>query len=226
MTKNGDKETLKTNKFVLSNEITLKREKKNAKTSTVKHIVQNVPYDCFYVDSVLTKFQCEQIKFAVKDEYEIARSKGAKYGEADRENSRASFHDREFAKILWEQFGLKEFFDDNEDEYVALNDYFRVYKYERGNHFGPHVDEKVIDKQRMVVSTHTMLLYLEGEESGLEGGKTFFHDRFGKRIAEVIPRMGRALFFKHGEEMCEHEGEKILKGRKVILRSDVFKKLA
>ena len=42
-------------------------------------------------------------------------------------------------------------------------------------------------------------------------------------VASVTPKAGRVCFFRHGEEMCEHEGEEIFAGKKIVLRSDVFK---
>ena len=68
-----------------------------------------------------------------------------------------------------------------------------------------------------------MLLYLAGEENGLKGGSTYFLDDYRNRIASVTPKAGRVCFFRHGEEKCEHEGEEIFVGKKIVLRSDVFK---
>ena len=48
-------------------------------------------------------------------------------------------------------------------------------------------------------------------------------DDYRNRIASVTPKAGRVCFFRHGEEKCEHEGEEIFAGKKIVLRSDVFK---
>ena len=116
--------------------------------------------------------------------------------------------------------------EDEEEIFHSLNENFRVYEYTESHHFGPHVDERVRMKNKRhqkLVSTHTMLLYLAGEENGLKGGKTYFLDNYGNRVASVTPKAGRVCFFRHGEEMCEHEGEEIFAGKKIVLRSDVFK---
>ena len=116
--------------------------------------------------------------------------------------------------------------EDEEEIFHSLNENFRVYEYTESHHFGPHVDERVRTKNKRhqkLVSTHTMLLYLAGEENGLKGGKTYFLDNYGNRVASVTPKAGRVCFFRHGEEMCEHEGEEIFAGKKIVLRSDVFK---
>jgi len=187
-------------------------------------------------DDVLTKKECDSIIASICSnfEYQLATSRGPKFGEARRKNNRMSFADEKLAKMLWEDIGLRTIFirsDDDEEEeeeevFHSLNENFRVYEYTESHHFGPHIDERVRTKNarhQKLVSTHTMLLYLAGEENGLKGGNTYFLDDYRNRIASVTPKAGRVCFFRHGEEKCEHEGEEIFAGKKIVLRSDVFK---
>jgi hypothetical protein len=214
--------------------------------------IENPFHEILIRDDVLSKKECDSIVASICSifEYQLATSRGPKFGEARRKNNRMSFADEKLAKMLWEDIGLKTMFirksgrrgeheqqqgdDDDEEEeeeeeeevFHSLNENFRVYEYTESHHFGPHIDERVRTKNarhQKLVSTHTMLLYLAGEENGLKGGNTYFLDDYRNRIASVTPKAGRVCFFRHGEEKCEHEGEEIFAGKKIVLRSDVFK---
>ena len=56
----------------------------------------------------------------------------------------------------------------------------------------------------------SMLLYLNGEEDGVEGGATRLFGRQGK-VVDIAPRKGDALFFKHGFSIASvmHEGRPV-----------------
>jgi hypothetical protein len=200
--------------------------------------IENPFHEILIRDDVLSEKECDSIVASICSifEYQLATSRGPKFGEARRKNNRMSFADEKLAKMLWEDIGLKTMFirsDDEEEEeeeeeevFHSLNENFRVYEYTESHHFGPHIDERVRTKNarhQKLVSTHTMLLYLAGEENGLKGGNTYFLDDYRNRIASVTPKAGRVCFFRHGEEKCEHEGEEIFAGKKIVLRSDVFK---
>ena len=71
----------------------------------------------------------------------------------------------------------------------------------------------------------TALLYLNGEGEGvgegkpLEGGHTFFLDDGGQPVARVAPRKGSLLLFDHH---LYHRGERVIRGDKLCLRSDLL----
>ena len=71
----------------------------------------------------------------------------------------------------------------------------------------------------------TALLYLNGEGEGvgegepLEGGHTLFLDGGGQPVARVAPRKGSLLLFDHH---LYHRGERVLRGDKLCLRSDLL----
>ena len=235
---------------LVSSKIALTKRPLSSKRDTER--IENPFHSIRIRDDVLTRKECDAIANVCATKYRLATSRGPKFGEAWRKNKRTAFVDEKLAQMLWEDIGLKTLFifrnhrgrrgddDDDDDEqqqqqragedeeeiFHSLNENFRVYEYTESHHFGPHVDERVRTKNKRhqkLVSTHTMLLYLAGEENGLKGGKTYFLDNYGNRVASVTPKAGRVCFFRHGEEMCEHEGEEIFAGKKIVLRSDVFK---
>jgi alpha-1,3-mannosyltransferase len=79
------------------------------------------------------------------------------------------------------------------------------------------VDERVF--ARGYVSGYTALYYLS---DACEGGRTIFYDERGDERCSVTPKIGRALYFRHGVDTPEHEGEEVRSGTKYVLRSDVL----
>ena len=102
---------------------------------------------------------------------------------------------------------------------VGCNPDIRLYKYERGQRFGPHVDES----KRLgggARTEYTVLLYLNDE--GLDGGETVFYRAHGGREQlRVKPRAGCALVHAHGARCLTHEGAEVSSGVKYLLRTDV-----
>ncbi len=88
---------------------------------------------------------------------------------------------------------------------------WRVYRYDVGQFFGLHGDQSYAgpNGQRSLL---TLIIYLN---DGYQGGETDFPE-IGERVhAEV----GKALLFQH---MVLHEGAAVTRGRKYVLRSDVW----
>lgn len=89
-----------------------------------------------------------------------------------------------------------------------LSHRINTYRYDHGDEFNLHIDGDwpgfglTPDSTRMsqwsgTYSMLTMLVYLNGAEDGLEGGSTTLYND-GELRASITPRMGRALFFRHG----------------------------
>ena len=105
---------------------------------------------------------------------------------------------------------------------IGCNPNIRLYRYEVGQRFGPHIDQA----NRLgggAVTEFTVLLYLN--DDGLEGGETIFH---GIEAAEgdastlrVAPRAGAVLVHAHGTRCLTHEGAAVTAGVKYLLRTDV-----
>jgi len=173
--------------------------------------------DAFYVDRALAPGECAAIVEAVEraEGFTLARSRGSAFGEAERKHGRYQCRDDAFANALWKR--CERFFDFDVDEARGLNENIRVYRYQPGEKFGAHVDEKV--RANGNVSKYTAIFYLNDVE---DGGRTIFYDERGAMRSAVEPKTGRALFFRHGIDCCEHEGEEVRKGVKYVLRSDVM----
>lgn len=117
----------------------------------------------------------------------------------------------------------------------GLNRRWRVYRYERGHRFLPHLDDayeaSIVDAGGGVAtdpsrrSLLTVLVYLTG---GLAGGETRFWlpDRGLEsfRHVSVEPVAGDALLFFHGSHPLSliHEGCPVERGVKYVLRGDVL----
>jgi hypothetical protein len=105
----------------------------------------------------------------------------------------------------------------------GLHSNIRIYRYDQGMFFGPHYDSSTRDSWTGGTSYWTLLVYLTGEEDGVEGGQTVFYEdgKDGKEVIVCIER-GLALLHRHGGSDCLlHEGREVLKGTKWVLRSDL-----
>ena len=82
-------------------------------------------------------------------------------------------------------------------------------------------------------TTWTLLIYLTGPATGCVGGETVFYPEPGsakkpsgksedvKRPISVELEVGMALLHKHGQDCLLHEGRKVTKGEKWVIRSDL-----
>jgi len=107
----------------------------------------------------------------------------------------------------------------------SLNSNIRLYKYTALQHFGPHYDDSVQDKLTGAKSEWTLLIYITGQEDGVEGGETVFYVEEKNKTREVITvplTRGTALLHRHGMECLLHEGSVVRKGVKYVLRSDLM----
>ena len=90
----------------------------------------------------------------------------------------------------------------------TLSNRLNFYRYDDGDVFNKHIDggwpgyglddagTSMVEWPGML-SQLTMLLYLNGEEDGVQGGKTILYGKDGATY-EVTPKKGKALFFRHG----------------------------
>ncbi|KAK7054984.1 hypothetical protein VNI00_003447 [Paramarasmius palmivorus] len=151
-----------------------------------------------------------------------------KRGEAERVNYRFSVQSSEFAQILFSLLvpHLPELSTDGgKMKPVACNSNIRMYKYTPAQYFGPHYDDSVNDPLNGTHSEWTILIYLTGVEDGVEGGETLFYKTEKRKPADTIVApliRGTALLHRHGQHCLFHEGSKVLKGTKYVLRSDLM----
>jgi predicted 2-oxoglutarate/Fe(II)-dependent dioxygenase YbiX len=96
---------------------------------------------------------------------------------------------------------------------AGLNERFRFYRYDVGQHFAPHTDG-YFERENGERSHLTFLVYLNDD---FTGGETVFWGE--KPPLRVRPVRGMALVFSHRRL---HEGATVAAGRKYVLRTDVM----
>jgi predicted 2-oxoglutarate/Fe(II)-dependent dioxygenase YbiX len=139
-----------------------------------------------------------------------------------RNSSRCIVDDADRAAELWMR--VKRFIPLNlitGYEQVELNERLRFLRYDEGEYFAPHLDgnyrrernhERAGDKSFL-----TLQVYLN---EGFEGGSTrFFHRSEDEVYHDVVPRTGSVLIFEHP---ILHSGERLERGRKYAIRTDVM----
>ena len=110
-----------------------------------------------------------------------------------------------------------------------MNQCFKFSKYEEGYSFEAHIDGPWVP-MKDESSVFTVVIYLNDD---YEGGQTnFYNEPFeskfeGKRgikndedlVATIQPKTGKMLVFNHESY---HEGSKVLKGTKYIVRTEIM----
>ena len=140
---------------------------------------------------------------------------------AHRYHKRWQLDNSEVAKLIFER--VERFVPPELDSLVpvGVSSNIRLYKYEQGDAFGPHIDES--NESDEGISKFTLLVYLNTVPKG-DGGRTvFFSDHRAKReLTSVQPAIGLLLLHGHGERCLTHEAEGLRRGVKYVLRSDVL----
>jgi len=204
---------------------------------------------CFLLYNVLSKEECKWLKEAsTKQGFEEAEKYCFMY--RDRLNDRLMSDDEKFSAMLMERVGehLPQCFSEkevlsfgnrnfnavrrNNNSNMSnncwtlkdLNPRWRYCRYGPGNYFGPHTDG-AWSPSNTETSFLTFMLYLDSPKDGdYEGGNTNFLTRSKQLKYSVVPEAGMALVFVQEDIDLYHEGAKLTKGIKHILRSDVMYK--
>ena len=117
----------------------------------------------------------------------------------------------------------------------GLSHRLNTYRYTPGQQFKPHLDgdwpgyfvdpkTEQLECWKTGRSMLSMLLYLNGREEGVEGGDTLLIES-RKVVRRVVPRGGRALFFRHGihSKSVLHAGDILGEGvAKYVVRINVM----
>ena len=130
-----------------------------------------------------------------------------------RNNQRVVVEDDDLAAALWLRLAevIPAIFKGREA--LGLNERIRFYRYDAGERFNWHRDG-FVEFGDGRLSQFTFLIFLNDD---YEGGLTSFRDkRFPTFVVE--PKAGSALLFHHP---ISHRGDKVMAGRKYVLRSDV-----
>eukprot|EP01080_Neovahlkampfia_damariscottae_P003844 gene3844-7004_t len=97
---------------------------------------------------------------------------------------------------------------------IGLNPCFKFSVYEEGDFFAPHFDGIYIPFENQT-SIMTLMIYLNDD---FEGGNTIFHSEKNQTL-KIEKSIGKAILFNHD---ILHEGEKVTKGKKYILRTEIM----
>ena len=103
----------------------------------------------------------------------------------------------------------------------GLNERLRFLRYDPGDFFAAHQDGSYERPDRSARSYLTVMLYLNsGGDVDFSGGETSFVSRTGAQPdVALVPRAGDVLVFTHP---VLHQGNKVTKGRKYAVRTDVM----
>ena len=105
---------------------------------------------------------------------------------------------------------------------VGLSEKLRYYIYRRGQRFDAHVDVSNRGVRPGEATEYTLLVYLNGQECGLQGGDTVFFANKRTELCRVEPQTGLMLLHAHGDRCLLHAGDAVRKGEKYVLRADVM----
>lgn len=197
-----------------------------------------IPGQIVTIEKFFTKDFCDELVKSFESGLSLETTPLIKSKEyAARFNDRISLTNFAAASSLWDHLRnvlLADTFDHEDQETieefvdaVGLNPQLRVYRYNKGHHFGKHYDEAVLcplsDKpgSKKGITKWTLLIYLTGDDE-FAGGGTIFHPEIrGVKPLNVHPSKGMALLHKHGDDCLKHEAEIVKSGTKWVLRSDV-----
>lgn len=158
---------------------------------------------------------CEEMGF---EESRVSSPQGSVRRTEVRNNQRVMFADAKLAQQFWQR--SSDFLPEEIDgrRVVGINEMFRCYRYDVGEHFRWHQDFSY-ERDNGERSLLTLMVYLNDD---FTGGETSFEDSYSPEPFEefqVVPRAGLGLCFLHS---IHHQGEPILSGRKYVIRTDVM----
>ncbi|CAE7207065.1 unnamed protein product [Rhizoctonia solani] len=167
-----------------------------------------IPDQIYVIDDFLSREECALFSKFITG-LPLVATPPPKKGEATRVNHRISFQSKDFATTIYNSISphlpLLPCSEIRAPDamHVGCNSNIRLYKYGPGEYFGPHYDESVRDAATGWWSEWTVLVYVTGQEDGVEGGQTvFFRPLSGskKDTEEIVPPLARGsvLIHRHG----------------------------
>mmetsp|Transcript_6365 Transcript_6365/g.6527 ORF Transcript_6365/g.6527 Transcript_6365/m.6527 type:complete len:256 (-) Transcript_6365:37-804(-) len=206
--------------------------------------VVNDSFSASSCDSIIKEAELKGFKLALLNQGSGLQENGIAFTES-RSSERCIIDDKALAEEMWpiiqQQLPSSNIVPGKRYKgwkAMGINSKFRVLKYSEGERFELHQDgsyriEASADFDgKAQQSFMTLQLYLnDGGGIDFTGGATRFiepilssSDKSDKSTAianvyDVVPRVGRLLLFQHN---CWHEGERVVKGIKYVLRSEVM----
>jgi hypothetical protein len=180
--------------------------------------------DIFTLSNFLSPTEClAEIAHAESLGFEdapLALPMGATMVKEVRNNERVMSDDPERASRLWLRLA-----DQMPSPFriewrpIGLNERLRYYRYDPGQQFDWHQDGSF----RPTASEQSLFTFMVYLNDGYEGGETSFHDESPAYSHlghfRIKPERGMALLFFHP---IHHRGDRLIRGRKYVLRSDVM----
>ncbi|KAF9571649.1 hypothetical protein EC968_000317 [Mortierella alpina] len=170
---------------------------------------------CQHDTRLLIDYIQQQMKIQIDDKLDPTQPRKPpvpRPGYAFRDNDRIQLDSKDFAAMVWNKCGLRDRWTELWEHpkwgletvqgecitsgprnnrrvrhAVGLSRNIRFYRYQKGQSFGAHYDESVVEKdpndEGDAVSEYTVLIYLNGErDSDLIGGETVFYPKGKKKI--------------------------------------------
>ncbi|CEG48014.1 2-oxoglutarate and fe-dependent oxygenase superfamily protein isoform 1 [Plasmopara halstedii] len=190
----------------------------------VKHLHDELIYSLPFF---LSRVECQRVRsFADQTGFERVTQRASR-NYAFRDNDRLLLRLPAFAELLWTRLQPHVVRSYEGMHAVGLNPAIRFYRYNAGQRFGCHVDQSDVDRITGYHSRFTVLVYLnDSTDSELQGGHTIFYaNEAGEKeevVLSVTPMTGLALVHGHGDRCLLHEGARVTRGAKYVLRTDVM----
>uniref|UniRef100_A0A7S0D245 Fe2OG dioxygenase domain-containing protein n=1 Tax=Amorphochlora amoebiformis TaxID=1561963 RepID=A0A7S0D245_9EUKA len=185
----------------------------------------------FVVDNLLSKKECKRL---IKATETADPSLGLKDTYSDlgwnkryRSNDRLVVFDEKLADMLGERLrpAMPSYImvKGKKWEYIGLNECFRFCRYRKGQHFSKHCDSN-FKRNSKETSFYTVNIYLNGSDEFNGGGTRFYLENSNHSLVTDVlnPKAGQACLFDHENRDFLHDGEKLYKGTKYLLRSDAM----
>ena len=174
------------------------------------------------VDGVLTPDECAALIARVRDAKWLPATVNGPDGryrnEKLRDNDLALVADESLRRSLFERLASNLPATISGQALHSVHPSLRIYRYQKGQHFGPHSDQPYFDAEGRQ-SKLTLIVYLD---EACVGGETAFleiEDESGSKGVVIQPCRGRVLWFQH---MLVHEGRRVVEGVKHVLRTDAI----
>ncbi len=170
------------------------------------------------IPSFLTNEECDFLM----QYYETQKSERLSF------RNRLMFDNADLADYLWERIEdkikINETLDHHGDLWKScgLNPRFRLVKYDENDSFSTHEDG-FYEKSYRERSFATLMIYLNTLEK-CDGGITHGQTNFIEHGFQIIPQKGLCVVFL--VDGLLHNGEKVLKGYKYILSTDIMYSLS
>ena len=195
----------------------------------MKEVVKILPERkeyCLLIKSAFSEGFCDRI---IQDKKKTFKEAITHYPTSYRNNERQIVDNDTLSNELFEE--IKKYIpkvisiegiskeEQGEWELMSLNSRIRLCRYLPNQYFNKHLDGIHFESD-VKQSKLTFMIYLNGTED-FEGGRTlFFNSKEDDRIiGEYQPQKGDLIIFDHN---LWHSGEKVIKGEKYILRSDIM----